>query len=112
MGFVAASAASIRRAALVAMHSALQCFLISFSSTSLSHNTKTLSSDALDVLTNISLAEEPSGTDALHIFSEPCLVVAVDWAASSIKQEADHVSRALLIEIVKLATESVDIPST
>jgi len=111
MGFTSASAASIRRAALVAMHSAMQSFLASFSNTSPTHNTTKHSSTALDVLTNISIAEETNEAEALHIFSEPCMVAAVDWAASSIKKESDNVSRTLLIEIVKLATESVDIPS-
>lgn len=111
LGFITASAVSIRRAALVAMHSALQSYFSSFVSSFEASSTKKCPSTALDVLTNISMGGEQSGVDAMNIFEEPTMVAAVDWAASAIRHEADDVSRALLTEIVKMASESVYISS-
>lgn len=97
---------SIRKAALTAMHSAIEAYLATFSTASNSERVA-LCTSALDTLQNITAFNQDEGDDVsndmLHIFEEPAMVVAVDWAASSLQSEPDEVCRVLKQGIVKLA---------
>ena len=120
LAFRMAADVGVRRAALVAIHAALECFLSTFFSTSTSHaayNPRGIL-DSLANLSALSVEREigRSGTDGLlvpgesdgsevclHVFEEESMVAAVDWAASTLGTEVDSISRALKQQIVKTA---------
>jgi hypothetical protein len=109
-----ASAVSLRRAALYALRLSMESYLPSSSARG-ERGRLEAAQGPMNVLCNISREDGPpedgamvDGEDAgaaavMSIMSQPVLVEVVDWAATTWKEDADDVSRALKHEIVTMA---------
>ena len=126
-----ASAVALRRAALYALRLAMEAYLPLDSRANSSSNidrqrriAAEQSHNPLGALMNISNLSMGDGCDnigddaegdggaspgaaALSIMSQPVLVECVDWAASSWRDDADEVGRALKQEIVSMAVKGL-----
>eukprot|EP01036_Dinobryon_divergens_P028866 gene28866-37877_t len=98
----------------LAIHAALECYLSSFAGTPRQNHEvfqpRGIMDSLLHVLSperdkNMVHFEEAEELRSMHVFQEECMVVAVDWAASSLRQEGDLVIQAIMQAIIKLAVE-------
>jgi hypothetical protein len=115
--FRLASAVALRRAALYALRLAMEAYITACSAASRGGNSPVpTTAGPLDVLRSVAHSGEASelgdaetaGEAAvMSIMSQPALVEVVDWAATTWKEDADEVARALKHEIVEMAVNGV-----